>query len=101
MPDENKLDYDPNAIWIKAGKLVIFTSGAYSDYHLGGAYVVLRDVTNQEVVDLGETVKIEYSWDFMSAFEAACIREGWLLVLDFDELYLEDYPKYILPLNRS
>ena len=76
---------------LKAGRLSLFTLGAYSSYQFRGLYVALKDLTLDELKEKVKPLKSgnEYA-DDMSQVEALLIREGYLLEVDFTEVYLGD-----------
>ena len=84
---------------LKAGKLVTFSSGEYSDYYHLGSYVALQDVPYEEIQAVADEVKRaaqiaddndEFP-DRHSMFQAALIRKGWLAVIDMDEIHIGSY----------
>lgn len=88
-------------LYLKAGQLVNFSCGEYSDYSLRGSYVALVNVTQSEAVSLADDVTQKskaaeekagwYDGDIHSDFEAALIAKGWLIAVDATEHHIGSY----------
>ncbi len=83
--------------FIKAGKLLALSRGAYSDYCVDGFHVALRDIDFAAALDeyLAEAQAKE-PWQASDYFEcdkftAFLIRGGYLLAVDYSEVHLGDY----------
>jgi len=85
-------------IELKAGQLVVFSEGEYSDYGYRGTYVVLADVSADEMHEVAGVVKAEADgdgddWNVISMVEPELIRRGKLAAIDLREIYLGAYGK--------
>lgn len=87
-------------ISIKAGELICFSSGEYSDYSYRGHFVGLQDVQQDDMNELVESVKEDfakleeepsYYGDIRELFTSACIKRGWLLCIDCREIHIGSY----------
>ena len=82
---------------LKAGSLVTFSSGEYSDYGYRGTYVALQDVSFEEMMEVVEFVKSKAEKedpDYPNAqplFEPELIRRGWLLSVPMHEIHIGGY----------
>lgn len=77
---------------LKAGHIIVFSEGEYSDYGYRGSYVCLQDVSHEELVSLAEDVKsIGERWGQVDTFEAECIKKGWLAIINIREIHLGSY----------
>ena len=87
---------------VKAGRLVVFSEGCYSDYGYLGKYVALQDITlavlKDAIKDLhdAEVAKPTQGWGnawdrAKNQLQAELIRRGYLLEVDMAEIYLGDY----------
>ncbi len=80
---------------LKAGRLVTFSCGEYSDYSYQGTYVPLRDVSKDQMQEFCDSIKSEsdedYSCDPHSMFIAKLISEGCLVVVDMQEIHIGSY----------
>lgn len=81
---------------LKAGSLIVFSEGQYSDYGYRGAYVVLCDVSEAMMKDAVRVTKLQASqlddsFGSISRFEPELIRRGWLATIDLREIYLGSY----------
>ncbi len=77
----------------KAGSLVVFTEGEWSDFGLLGHFVVLRDMGLADLraaAASGQDPTVEYGFG-PEGMLAALIREGFLLALDAREIHLGGY----------
>lgn len=80
---------------VKAGRLLTFSAGEYSDYFIIGHFVVLKDIT-KEVLDQADSL-IENKYhkgQFVfseNALIASLIRTGYLLQVDSQEIHLGYY----------
>ncbi len=78
---------------LTAGELIVFTAGVYSDYSLVGQFVVLRNVTVDEVRAVSAEVHA-IDDDFLDkheAFVAGLIRIGALASINMREIHLGTY----------
>jgi hypothetical protein len=90
---------DKEALYINAGKIVMFTSGQYSDYSLHGMYVGLQDVTFEQARETATEVdaaadKIDEGdgWsDRHMMYQAALISKGYLMEVDYTERWIGSY----------
>lgn len=88
---------DGHNAFLKAGCLVVFSSGEYSDYGYHGSFVALQNVSAEEARMLVRSVKDEVAKDDRlyhnkhEIFISRCIRNGWLLGVDMDEIHLGSY----------
>lgn len=75
---------------LKRGKLIVFSSGAYSDYsYLGNAFVVLQDVSEEQLREVEkETKEADNEYYPAETFIALCIKKGWLLEVELKEIHL-------------
>jgi hypothetical protein len=87
-------------IELKAGQLVVFSTGEYSDYGYRGSYVVLRDVPATEMVEIADQVRAEvkaeeektgWSDGVHQKFQAALIRRACLADINLREIHLGSY----------
>ena len=87
---------------LKAGELICFSEGAYSDYGYNGHFVVLQDVSESEMEQLARDLIAEESemartgtsghYGFAkSAFIPRAIRNGWLLSVNCREIHTGSY----------
>lgn len=83
-------------IAVKAGKLLVFSCGEYSDYGYIGQFVALRDIPWATIQDTADTHQRRYERedDYYSpqvGFVADMIAQGFLLEVDMQEIYLGSY----------
>lgn len=86
---------------LKAGELICFSTGEYSDYGYNGHFVVLQDVKSDEVSTVVKECKEDRKnreangeyWfgDIHEMFIAQCIKRGWLLSIDCREIHIGSY----------
>lgn len=85
---------------LKAGRLVVFSCGEYSDYGYRGSYVALVDVSDAEMRELADQVNREANRineetdDYARAvemFEAEMIRKGWIAIIEMREIHIGSY----------
>ncbi len=83
---------------LKAGELIVFSSGEYSSYGYDGHFVALRDVSNDEMLELVSALKAEESSDpdelyghARDSFIARAIQQGWLLSVNCREIHYGSY----------
>ena len=76
---------------LQAGKLIVFSSGEYSDYGYHGAYVCLQSVSHEDIVNLQDEVNKSEEYCKQSLFQSACIRKGWLAQIELREIHLGSY----------
>jgi hypothetical protein len=78
----------------KAGKLLSVESGTYSDYHVTGFFVVLRDFDPMaeltEFLDANPGQRESYGFDG-DEFLAALLSKGLLLEIEYGTLHMGDY----------
>lgn len=78
---------------IKAGRLVSFESGEYSDYHIMGFFVTLQDLdVEQAITEWTKEIEIPpedhpYRGIEGIGFLAFLLREGYLVEIDYDVLW--------------
>ena len=83
---------------LKAGSLIVFSEGEYSDYGYIGAFVVLQDVTDAQMRDIEARLTTKADEDAcghceIGQFVTACIREGWLAEINLREIHLGNYDR--------
>ena len=88
-------------LYLKAGMLVHFSHGEYSDYSLRGSYVALADVTQDDAVNIANEVIAKsksaeekegwYDGDVQTDFETALISKGFLLAVQSTEHHIGSY----------
>lgn len=77
---------------LKAGHLIVFSEGEYSDYGYRGSYVCLQDISHEELVALADIVRETGDrWDQVDRFETECIKNGWLAIINVREIHLGSY----------
>ena len=76
---------------LTAGKLTTFSEGEYSDYGYRGTYVALKDLTLDELIAKGESLRTGKYYEDSGKVEALLIREGYLLEVDMTEVHLGGY----------
>ena len=80
---------------LKAGELIVFSEGIYSDYGYSGSYVVLQDVSEKEIKELEKSINNKkdsaFCTDSWFEFESACIKKGWLAQINLREIHLGSY----------
>ena len=76
---------------LKAGKMVIFSQGEYSDYCYMGAFVALKDLSENQLRKMVEPLKKGEYQDNLDEVVALLIREGFLLELDYTEIHVGSY----------
>jgi uncharacterized damage-inducible protein DinB len=102
---------------IRAGTLLCFSSGAYSDYGYKGHFVALEDITRERMHELGKIAKakeadIEAAQDAWTresgeeyptsagaqeGFIAEMIRAGLLVSITVTEIHIGSYGELELP----
>lgn len=76
----------------KAGHLIVFSEGEYSDYGYRGSYVCLQNVSHEEITDLADSIKSEDDrYRRVDKFESECIKKGWLAIIEIREIHLGSY----------
>ena len=83
-------------IEMRAGQLVAFSTGDYSDYKIRGSYVVLKDVTAEMMSKFVAEVKAaeeaaKWGGDLSSMFTARLISEGCLADINLREIHIGNY----------
>lgn len=82
---------------LKAGTLVCFSSGCYSDYSLRGHFLVVKAMSKEELLALREEINKdettnEYGYcDKQDIFLGRLVRDGHLLVIDVNEIHIGSY----------
>ena len=79
---------------VRKGRLLNITEGVYSDFGNIGFFVVLQDFDLDEVLETYLKDRPEQSEEYAfesSEFVAYLIRQGLLLDVDYDGLYLGSY----------
>jgi hypothetical protein len=90
---------DKEALYINAGKIVVFTSGQYSDYSLHGMFVGLQDVTFEqaqetatEVNAAADVIDEDGGWaDKTMMYQATLISKGYLMEVDYVNRWIGSY----------
>ena len=78
----------------KAGKLLLLDSGEYSDYTVVGLFAVLKDFEPMKELEEYKAANPEKSKDYNfgeDAFLAAIISKGYLMEVEYGNLYLGSY----------
>ena len=82
---------------LKAGELLVFSTGSYSDYGYQGSYVVLRDIASAEMEEIATQINSDGDkYDSQDRFQAELIRRGCLLTINMREIHLGDWGEVIL-----
>lgn len=82
---------------IKAGELVVFSEGEYSDYGYGGSFVMLQDISQEEMLRIAAETNAAADADDDNYFNrsgmfvAALIRGGYLASINLREIHLGSY----------
>lgn len=82
---------------IKAGELVVFSAGEYSDYGYLGQFVVLEDITSEDITKVLEGTAEELRkesnrWsEDLDFFIPVLIRMGKLASINMREIHLGSY----------
>ena len=75
----------------KAGKLLMIDHGEYSDRSIMGFFVILKDFDpQQKIIDYLKIIKDDDSLSAYS-FISLLIEKGYLLEIDYSNLYLGGY----------
>jgi hypothetical protein len=93
---------DKEILYINAGKIVVFSSGAYSDYSLHGMFVGLQDVTFEQAKEVVAEVQaaaelIEDDGGYCShcdkamMYQGSLISRGYLMEVDYIERWVGSY----------
>ena len=75
----------------KAGTLIVFSEGEYSDYHFMGHFVVLRDLNDEDFNKASLEEKKKGTRQAHEVVIANLIREGHLLEVHCREISLGQY----------
>lgn len=77
----------------KAGELLVFSEGIYSDYGYMGSFVALESVSQQQMLEIEQEVKVglDTTYDGTQQFVAALIKRGWILSIPHREIHLGEY----------
>lgn len=78
---------EPNQV-AKAGTLLCVDRGAYSDYQVTGFFVVLREFDPRAELNEYLATPIQHSQD---SFLTALIAKGFLLEIEYGNIYLGSY----------
>ena len=81
---------------LKAGQLVVFSEGSYSDFMYGQAYVALRNVSQDEMLAVASAVHTKNGgsrWGngLHEKFHAEIIRQGMVACIDLREIHIGNY----------
>lgn len=82
---------------LRAGRLVAFSVGEYSDYSISGAFVVLKDLCDEEMRKIRLDLITRYTQEIGSYGEAQrrfipeLIRMGYLLDVEYSEVHIGSY----------
>jgi hypothetical protein len=81
---------------LKAGKLVMFTTGEYSDFGHCGVFVVLKDMSHDEFKSIAKKLKDDFQgdyWEGPSEYEmmSELTKNGYLLDIDMKSIHLGEY----------
>ena len=77
---------------IKAGTLIVFSQGEYSDYSLMGHFVVLKDMEKEDLDKASEEERKKEVYKQSTVVVIAnLITEGYLLEVHCREIHLGDY----------
>lgn len=82
-------------LYLKAGELIVFSEGEYSDYGYRGQYVALQNVSEEQLKEVGDKAN-EEGYGAVDRFISMCIREGWLADINMREIHLGSYGDLIL-----
>jgi hypothetical protein len=79
---------------IKAGRLLMLDHGEYSDYNVDGFFVVLKDFKPHDELaqyfEANPNQRESYCFE-RSEFIAFVVAKGYLLAIEYNELYLGSY----------
>ena len=86
-------------IELKAGRIITFSEGEYSDYRYCGTFVALQDVPKEEMMDaVAKIKKVQEASDDEGIFTdgsgeflAEMIQRGWLAIIDMQEIHIGSY----------
>lgn len=104
--------------YLGAGKLIVFSTGEYSDYGYRGMFVTLRPLLRSQLREIGEEVEAHWkrldaeqdAWTKESGleypilpgkhelFQTRLIEAGMLLVIDYNEMHIGSYSELDLSL---
>lgn len=82
---------------LRAGRLVAFSAGEYSDYSINGVFVVLKDLSDDAMEGLISALKEKYpsEWGMYGKAQAGfipeLIRRGHLLDVEYSEVHIGSY----------
>lgn len=85
----------------KAGQLICFSKGCYSDYCIIDHFICLKDL-NEDVFKTYEEIydqKSEKRYYNQDLFISLLIRDGYLMIIDCPEIHLGSYGE--LEISRS
>lgn len=105
-------------LYLKAGRLVMFETGEYSDRSINGLFLAMRDLSRADVVELADAYKAVHeqmtsesdaafeAWykhpeprpdapthppDLQYGFVDHLISKGYLMIVDYDEHHIGSY----------
>jgi hypothetical protein len=87
-------------ISLKAGTLIVFSTGEYSDYGYQGHFLALQDVDADKMRELGaqaeamdkdESGDRKYEIEPNEAFIGMLIRQGFIMIVDVKEIHIGSY----------
>lgn len=107
---------DQNDVYLAAGKIVVFSTGEYSDYGYRGMYVTLRPLLRSRLREIADETEAEWkeidaaqdAWTPESGkpypqgvsvheiWETNLIKDGLLMVIDYDEMHVGGYSELVL-----
>lgn len=83
---------------MKAGSLIVFTTGEYSDYSFIDHFLVLQDIPKEKIAEIEREVRKREAQSKEAlnpyvVFISLLIREGFLLSISVTEYHLGSYGK--------
>lgn len=89
------------ANYLNAGKLVLFSSGEYSDYSFGSCYVATKTVSFDDVQKIADDINEKkksgerkvgwYEGCAHTEFIMQLIENGWMIEVDITERHIGSY----------
>lgn len=84
---------------IKAGRLLHFSQGEYSDYHVTGHFVALQDISRDvlRMCAVAAAIQVDTQEDYEREYAARdglvpqLVRQGYLMEVDSAEVHLGEY----------
>ena len=116
---------DETDVYLAAGKLIVFSTGSYSDYGYRGMFVTLQPLLKSKLREVEEDTEREYkrldaendaareAWasadhdkrggypsmpSLEELFQTNLIKAGLLMVIDYNELHIGEYGSLSLSL---